>query len=138
MLATLRTIRWSIDSALANAARSAAIRSTAWRTVRAGRASPQSASFETAGLRPSRGPGRTRAEAAASSSRQAAIQLGVEDARVPAEFLGRLGERRLADVMAADHEVGRLGQGQLAKRGQVGHQPRAVGPAPAPSPPAPA
>ena len=77
-----------------NAARSAAIRSTACGRSWPARASAQSPSRDDRpGRAPSRVPGRTRAEAAARSSRQAAIQLGLEDARIPPELLGRLGER---------------------------------------------
>ena len=65
-----------MDSLAMNASRSAEMESTAWRRVRAGLASAQSASRAMAGLRPSRGAGLTRAEAAARSSRQAAIQAG--------------------------------------------------------------
>ena len=76
MLATLRTIRWSISSDWTNAARSAAMRSTASPEVRAGVRSPQSPIFEIAEPAPSFVPGRTRAEVEARSSRRASISSG--------------------------------------------------------------
>ena len=65
-----------MDSLAMNAPKSVAIASTAWRAVRAALASGQSARPDTTALRPRRGPGLTRAEAASSSARQAAIHAG--------------------------------------------------------------
>ena len=127
MLATLRTIMWSTDSASTNAARSAAMRSTAWRAVRGGLASPQCPSLAIALPAPKWVPGRTRAVAAASSSWHAVIQSASKTPEFAPKFLGRFRERRLADIVAADHEIAGLGQRQAVENGQLGHQPRAIG-----------
>ena len=123
MLATLRTIRWSIRSASTNAARSAAIRSTASRAVRRG---PGVAPVAEPGdrragaeLRPGADAGRRGGQVVAAGG----DPLGVEDPRVPPEFLGRLGERPLADVVPADHEVARLGQVEPLEDRQRRDQP---------------
>ena len=105
---------------------SAAMRSTAWRAVRGGLASPQSPSWAIALPAPKCVPGRTRAVAAASSSWQAVSHSGSKDAGVPPEFLGRFRERRLADIVAADHEVAGLRQRQARENRQLGDQPRAI------------
>src|SRR5262249_41759021 len=46
----------------------------------------------------------------------------VENARVLAEFLGRVEERALANVVAADDEVRRIGQAEPFEEGQGGDQ----------------
>ena len=95
MLATLRTIMWSIDSASTNAARSAAMRSTAWRAVRGGfgvapvpELGDRAAGAEMRAGADPRG-GRGQLVAARGDP------VGLEDARVAPEFLGRFRERSL-------------------------------------------
>ena len=126
MLATFRTIRWSIDSASTKAARSAAMRSTACRAVWAGLASPQLPELRDR-ARPRNacrgGPGPSPRQLVLARGEPA----GLEDARVAPEFLGRFGERGLADVVAADDEITGLGERQAFEQRQLGDEPCAVG-----------